>query len=362
MSITIQDPITKRADRPILITGPCSAETEHQMMRTAELMKEHDIPVDLFRAGIWKPRTRPNNFEGIGEKGLAWLKNVKATYGYKTTTEVANANHVDSALSADIDVFWLGARTTVNPFFVQEIADALKGNDVPVFIKNPINPDINLWKGAIERIYESGITKIGVVHRGFSTSGNTIYRNAPEWQIPIELKRTYPDIMMICDSSHICGNRSNLFEVSQTALDLNYHGVMLESHLAPDDAWSDAKQQVTPAELKLIFDRLRMRDSGTDNILFHENIEDLRERIDAIDKEMLQMMSSRMDISRKIGQYKKINNIAILQQSRWNDIIDRSVQSAGSLDLSKEFISRLFKAIHQESINQQERVLSQNDD
>ena len=358
MSINISYPIEMHADRPVLITGPCSAESEAQVMRTAELMAENNIAVDLFRAGIWKPRTRPNNFEGIGAPALAWLKNVKSTFGFKTTTEVANANHVAEALAAEVDVLWLGARTTVNPFFVQEIADALKGSDVPIFIKNPINPDINLWKGAIERIYDAGVTKIGVVHRGFSTSGNSIYRNAPEWQIPIELKRSYPDIMMICDASHICGNRSNLFEVSQTALDLNYHGVMLESHPSPDDAWSDAKQQVTPSSLKQILDRLRIRDSGQDNALFHENIEDLRERIDFIDKEIIQMMSNRMEVSRKIGQYKKLNNIAILQQSRWNEIIDTAINMAGPLDLSEEFISRLLKAIHQESINQQERIFS----
>ena len=355
----ILDPIDRPLNRPVLITGPCSAETEEQVMKTAELMVENNITPDLFRAGIWKPRTRPNNFEGAGAKALPWLKKVKDTFGFKTTTEVANAQHVEDALTNEVDVLWLGARTTVNPFSVQEIADALKGVDIPVFIKNPINPDVNLWKGAIERVYNAGIHRIGVVHRGFSYSGHTIYRNVPEWQIPIELKRSFPNIMMICDSSHICGNRENLYEVSQTALDLNYDGVMLESHCDPMNAWSDAAQQLHPADLKSkILDRLVIRDAGTNNVAFHDNIEDLRVRIDAIDKEILQMMSNRMQVSRKIGQYKKLNNISILQQQRWNDILDNIMAMADPLDLSKEFVSRLLKAIHQESINQQEKIMT----
>lgn len=360
MEMQITHPVDVPKGRPFLITGPCSAETEKQVMKTAALLAENDIEVDLFRAGIWKPRTRPNNFEGIGSKGLQWLNQVKEEFGFRTTTEVANTKHVFQALKARVDVLWLGARTTVNPFSVQEVADALEGVDIPVFIKNPINPDLNLWQGAIERIYNAGIRKIGVVHRGFSQSGQTIYRNVPEWQIPIELKRNFPDIMMICDASHICGNRDNLYEVAQTSLDLNYDGVMLEAHCDPDNAWSDAKQQVTPENLKKqILDRLVVRKSGEDDETFHDNIEDLRSRIDAIDNELIQIMSNRMKISEKIGKYKKQNNIAILQQNRWNEIIDKAMEQAGPLNLSEEFISKLLRAIHQESINHQEKILFQ---
>jgi len=358
MEMNITTPLERHADRPIVITGPCSAETEAQVMKTAEMLAELNVPVDLFRAGIWKPRTRPNNFEGIGYEGLQWLKKVKDTYGFKVTTEVANKQHVEQALELGIDVLWIGARTTVNPFSVQEVADALKGVDIPVFIKNPINPDLELWKGAIERIYNAGITKIGAVHRGFSKFGHTIYRNVPEWQIAIDLKRTFPEMMMIVDSSHICGNRENLLEVSQTALDLNYDGVMLESHCDPTNAWSDAKQQVTPFDLKeQILDRLQLRRTGTGDKVFHENIEDLRSRIDAIDKEIIQMMGNRMAVSKKIGDYKKLNNIAILQQDRWNEIIDKAMEMAAPHDLSEEFVSKLLKAVHQESINHQEKIM-----
>ncbi|MBK8503071.1 MAG: bifunctional 3-deoxy-7-phosphoheptulonate synthase/chorismate mutase type II [Saprospiraceae bacterium] len=354
----IKLPIPRPQNRPIIITGPCSAETEEQVMKTAQMIVDQNLEIDMFRAGIWKPRTRPGSFEGIGFEGLKWLKKVKDTFGFKITTEVANTQHVFDALKIGIDAVWIGARTTVNPFSVQEVADALKGVDIPVFIKNPINPDLELWKGAVERIYNAGITRIGLIHRGFSKFGNTIYRNVPEWQIPIELKRTFPDMMIIVDSSHICGNRELLLEVSQTALDLNYDGVMLESHCDPSNAWSDAKQQVTPFQLKeQIIDRLQMRHSGVGDQVFHHNIEDLRQRIDAIDKELIQMMGNRMKVSQKIGEYKKQNNIAVLQPDRWNEIIDKAMQMAGPLDLSEEFISKVLKAIHQESINHQERIM-----
>lgn len=357
MEMQIKAPLDKKS-RPILITGPCSAETEEQVMATAEQLANLNIEVDLFRAGIWKPRTRPNNFEGIGFEGLQWLRKVKDTYGFRVTTEVANTQHVFEALKIGIDVLWLGARTTVNPFSVQEIADALKGVDVPVFIKNPINPDIKLWMGAIERIYKAGINRIGLVHRGFSQYGHTIYRNVPQWQIPIELKRTFPDIMMICDASHICGSRDHLFEVSQTALDLNYDGVMLESHIDPDNAWSDAKQQVTPFQLKeMILSRLMARSTGQDDPNFLSNIEDLRARIDVIDRELIQQLANRMQIAEMIGQYKKQNNIAILQPSRWNEIFTKTMEQAGPLGLSEEFVSKMLKAIHQESIYHQEKIM-----
>ncbi len=356
--MNIQTPFERIKDRPFLITGPCSAETEEQVLKVAQTMSDLQIPVDLFRAGIWKPRTRPNNFEGIGYEGLQWLKKVKEQYGYKVTTEVANANHVFEALKASIDVLWLGARTTVNPFSVQDVADALRGVDIPVFIKNPINPDLKLWMGAIERIYNAGITKIGVVHRGFSKHGHSIYRNVPLWQIPIEMRREFPDLFMICDSSHICGTREYLYEVSQTALDLNYDGLMLESHIDPDNAWSDAKQQVTPFDLKeKILSRLVMRDPGSDDQEFKANIEDLRTRIDSIDKELITMLANRMKISEEIGRYKSQNNIAILQADRWNEIIDKSMHQAGPLGLSEEFIGRFLKAVHQESINHQKAVM-----
>ncbi len=356
MEMQIQSPLEKPQGRPILITGPCSAESEEQVMKTAQMMADNNIPLDLFRAGIWKPRTRPNNFEGIGFEGLKWLKNVKDTYGFKITTEVANTQHVFEALKVGVDVLWLGARTTVNPFSVQEVADALKGVDIPVFIKNPINPDLGLWRGAIERIYQAGITKIGVVHRGFSKFGHTIYRNVPQWQIPIELKRNFPDLMMICDSSHICGTRELLYEVSQTALDLQFDGLMLESHCDPTNAWSDAKQQVTPFDLKeQILDRLIMRTGDSTSI--DDNIEDLRSRIDIIDKEIIQMMGNRIKVAQKIGEYKKKQNIAILQPARWNEIIESTMEQAKPLGLSEEFISRLLKAMHQESINHQEQIM-----
>jgi chorismate mutase len=358
MEMEILPPIKKKPGRPIIISGPCSAETEAQVMKTAEQMAELNMDIDLFRAGIWKPRTRPNNFEGIGFKGLQWLKKVKETYGFKTTTEVANTQHVFEALKANIDVLWLGARTTVNPFSVQEIADALKGVDIPIFIKNPINPDLTLWIGAIERIYKAGINRIGVVHRGFSKFGHTIYRNVPQWQIPIELKREFPDMTIICDASHICGSRTHLYEVSQTALDLNYDGVMLESHFDPENAWSDAKQQVTPFQLKEeILQRLIVRDRDSTDALFIENIEDLRTRIDAIDKEIIHLLANRMEVSQLIGKYKKKNNIAVLQPSRWNEIIEKTMLQAEPLGLSEEFIGKMLKAIHQESINRQEIIM-----
>ncbi len=358
MDMNITTPLQRHADRPILITGPCSAETEEQVMKTAQMMADLDLEVDLFRAGIWKPRTRPNNFEGIGFEGLKWLKQVKDQYGFRVTTEVANTQHVFEALKIGIDVLWLGARTTVNPFSVQEIADALKGVDIPVFVKNPINPDLKLWMGAIERLYKAGITQIGAVHRGFSKFGHTIYRNVPQWQIPIELRNSYPDLMMICDSSHICGNREHLYEVSQTALDLNYDGVMLESHCDPTNAWSDAKQQVTPFDLKeQIVSRLKVRQTTSDNPEFQENIDDLRHRIDAIDKELIEMLGNRMKVANRIGEYKKKNNISILQQDRWNEILDRAMDQASPLGLSKEFMSRFLKAVHQESINHQEKIM-----
>jgi len=357
MEMNLIQPLEK-SDRPILIAGPCSAESEEQVMKTAEQLAIHNVPVDLFRAGIWKPRTRPNNFEGIGRMGLQWLKRVKAEFGFRVTTEVAKTEHVFDALKAGIDVLWLGARTTVNPFSVQEVADALKGADIPVFIKNPINPDLTLWIGAIERVYSAGITRIGVVHRGFSKFGHTIYRNVPQWQIPIELKRQFPDLMILCDASHICGNKEYLFEISQTALDLNYDGLMIETHIDPPNAWSDAEQQVTPFELKeQILNRLQVRTPDIEGAEFRENIEDLRSQIDVIDRELIQMLANRMQISDLIGKYKKKNNISVLQPARWNEILEKTMEQAKPLELSEEFVEKILKAIHQESINHQEKIM-----
>lgn len=351
-------PIFEDVKRPVQILGPCSAETEEQVLETARQLAENNAKVDLFRAGIWKPRTRPNSFEGIGAEGLQWLKKVREEYGFKITTEVANSQHTYEALKAQVDVFWLGARTTVNPFSVQEVADALKGADVPVLVKNPINPDLKLWMGAIERLYNVGITRIGAIHRGFSKFGKSVYRNIPQWQIPLELKREFPDIEIITDASHICGNRENLYEISQFALDLNMDGIMLETHPTPDDAWSDAAQQVTPKVLQEnILSKLIVRSEGADDPLFLHNIEDLRSQIDLIDKEVIQLYADRMNLAEKIGEFKLQNNIAIYQQGRWSDVLERAMDKAGPLGLSETFVNRILKAVHQESIDRQEEVM-----
>ncbi len=348
-------PIFEKKETPILIAGPCSAETEEQVMQTASDLS--DLNIDLFRAGIWKPRTRPGSFEGIGREGLNWMKNVKEEFGMKTTVEVANTKHVFEVLKAGIDVIWIGARTTVNPFSVQEIADALEGVDIPVMIKNPINPDLKLWIGAIERIYKAGINRIAVIHRGFSGFGKSVYRNAPRWEIAIELKRQFPDLEMIVDSSHICGNRENLRDISQKALDLHYNGVMLETHIDPDNAWSDAAQQVTPFGFKEITSNLTKRAWKTDNPEFLENIHDLRNQIDVVDKEIMNLLSERMKIAENIGLYKKQNNISIFQPERWNEIIQASVNKASGLGFSEQFIRKIMTAIHQESINHQYNII-----
>ena len=347
----------KPANKPLIIAGPCSAETEEQVLQTARGLA--DQGVDLFRSGIWKPRTRPGAFEGVGTEGLRWLKRVKEETGMKVTTEVANTQHVFEALKHQIDVVWLGARTTVNPFSVQEVADALKGVDIPVLIKNPINPDFKLWKGAIERIYKAGITRIGVIHRGFSYHGESKYRNVPRWQIAIDLKREFPDLPIICDNSHICGRRDTLHAVAQKALDLNFDGYMTEVHPDPDNAWSDAAQQITPNQFLEMKDQLIFRQLTTDNMEFLENLEHLRHEIDELDEELLNLLSARMKLSERIGDYKQRNNIAILQTSRWSEILERAVAKGKVKGLSEEFVTVYLKAVHQESINHQEKVMSQ---
>ena len=342
--------------KPLIIAGPCSAESEDQMISIAKELQKHENI--LFRAGIWKPRTRPNSFEGIGAVGLKWMDTVKKETGLKTTTEVANANHVEQALKHDIDVFWIGARTTVNPFAVQEIADALKGTDKPIMIKNPINPEVNLWVGAIERFYDAGLTKLAAIHRGFFAYNNTKYRNLPQWQLAIELKRRIPGIPMICDPSHISGKRSLIYEVSQKAIDMNYDGLMIETHTNPEKALSDNAQQVTPKELNNILENLVIRNSETENNDFKTSLNELRIQIDDLDNELLDTLKRRMEVAEKIGVHKKKNGVTILQSARWEELLDSRIQSGIKNGLSEEFMSKLLKAVHQESINRQTKIMN----
>jgi chorismate mutase len=335
----------------VVIAGPCSAETEEQLMSSARAIAAQGIKV--VRTGVWKPRTRPNTFEGIGTPALQWINNIKKEIDIQFAIEVATAQHVELALKYDVDVLWIGARTTVNPFTVQEIADALKGVDKPILIKNPINPDLALWIGAIERISNAGITKLGAIHRGFSSHRHSKYRNEPLWQIPIELKRTFPDIPMIGDPSHISGSRMLIEEISQKALDLNYDGLMIEVHPDPDNAWSDSKQQITPARLKEILDSLQVRSATSDNALFISKLEQLREKIDEMDHELIDVIRSRMDIVKEIGHYKKENNVAIFQLDRWNEIIQSRGKWGKDANLNSDFIEEIYKLIHAESIKNQ---------
>lgn len=344
-----------KLDHPLVIAGPCSAETEEQVLKIAHQLKETDTTV--FRAGIWKPRTRPGNFEGVGALGLKWLQKAKKETGLLTTTEVANANHVDLALKHDVDILWVGARTTVSPFIVQEIADALKGTDKIVLIKNPVNPDLPLWLGAVERFYEAGVKKLGVIHRGFSTYEKTKYRNNPEWQIPIDLQNSFPDLPLLLDPSHIAGRRDIIFDLCQTALDLNYDGLMIETHHDPENAWSDAKQQITPKTLDQITIDLRIRKEEGDAVEFKNRLSTLRTQIDVIDNKIVEMMGKRMKIADNIGLLKKENNVAILQVKRWNEVLGRMILEGEQNGLSEEFVLRMYKAIHQESINHQKKVI-----
>jgi chorismate mutase len=344
-----------KLSHPFVIAGPCSAETEEQVLRIAHELKDSDVSV--FRAGIWKPRTRPGGFEGVGEIGLKWLKKAKAETGLLMGTEVATAAHCKLALENDIDVLWVGARTTANPFAVQEIADTLKGTDKIVLIKNPVNPDMALWLGGVERLYAAGIKKLGVIHRGFSTYEKTKYRNIPEWQIAIELQNKFPDLPLIIDPSHITGNRDMILEVTQEALDLNYDGMIIETHHDPDNAWSDAAQQVTPAALKQIFKDLKVRKVSGDNE-FTAKMTKLRANIDVLDANLLDLLGKRMKVADEIGQVKKENNVAILQNNRWNEIQEKMIAEGAKKGLTEEFIVKLFKNIHQESIGHQEKILN----
>jgi chorismate mutase len=343
-------------NKPLIIAGPCSAETEEQVLKIAHELKNSDV--SIYRAGIWKPRTRPGGFEGVGAIGLKWLQKAKAETGLLMAIEVANVNHVKLALEHDIDVLWIGARTTVNPFAVQEIADALQNTDKIVLIKNPVNPDLSLWIGGVERLYNAGIKKLGVIHRGFSTYEKTKYRNIPEWQIAIELQSRFPDLPLICDPSHITGRRDMIQEVSQQALDLNYDGLMIETHIDPDNAWSDAKQQVTPLVLKQILKDLIVRIPTSAEEDFNKKMIQLRTSIDVSDSKILEIIGNRMKISEQIGSLKKEKNISILQNKRWNEILKKMTLEGKQMGLNEEFINKLFKAIHQESIAHQEKIIN----
>ncbi len=342
---------------PFLIAGPCSAETEEQVMETARALAKNPA-IKAYRAGIWKPRTRPNAFEGHGSPALAWLAKVKEETGLPVTTEVANAAHTEEALKAGVDILWIGARTTVNPFSVQEIADVLKGVDIPVMVKNPVTPDLQLWFGAFERLQNVGLTNLAAIHRGFTSFGKSQYRNAPEWSIPIDFKRQMPGIPIICDPSHIAGNRVLLFHIAQTALDLDYGGLMIETHPRPDEAWSDAKQQITPDDLALLLSSLRYSrqvieaENGVD-----DKLEVLRSQIDKIDRKVLEVLAERMQVVKEIGTYKKENGLTVLQISRWSDIFDDRTKNGASLGLTEEMIRSLFELIHLESISLQEKIL-----
>ena len=343
-------------DHPLVIGGPCSAETEEQVLKIAHELKNTDVTV--YRAGIWKPRTRPGMFEGVGAIGLGWLKKVKEETGLLTATEVANKDHVKLALENDVDILWIGARSTVSPFIVQEIADALEGTDKIVLVKNPVNPDLALWLGGVERLYSSKINRLGLIHRGFSTYEKTKYRNIPEWQIAIEVKNKFPDLPIICDPSHIAGRRDLIFDISQAALDLNFDGLMIETHWDPDNAWSDSAQQVTPSRLVEIMRDLKVREKTTDEKAYQNELNNLRAQIDVVDQTLLDTLGKRMNVALEIGALKKSNNVAVLQNKRWNEILGKMILEGQERQLSEEFILRVFKAIHQESINKQEKILN----
>lgn len=340
---------------PIVVAGPCSAESELQVMTTAREL--HDFGIHVFRAGIWKPRTHPGCFEGIGTPGLKWLQRVQKEFGMKVCTEVASEKHVYECVKYGIDMVWIGARTTSNPFLVQEIADALRDTEMPVLVKNPVNPDLGLWVGALERLNQAGIKKLGVIHRGFSTSQKIPYRNLPLWQIAAELRTRFPDLVFFADPSHMGGSRKYLNSLSQRAMDLGFEGLMIESHCDPSCALSDASQQLTPADLKNLLESLTVRKKSTSDKEFNENIEHLRAHIDVIDENLLIALGSRMEISRKIGQFKKDHNIAIIQPARWDSLLDDMISKGMSYGLTEEFVRALFNAIHDASVAEQNKIM-----
>ena len=345
---------------PLIIAGPCSAETEEQLYETAKAVKAQGVSV--IRAGVWKPRTRPNSFEGVGQEALQWISDVKKELDVQFAVEVANAMHVEEALHFGIDILWIGARSTVSPFIVQEIADALKGVDIPVLVKNPINPDLALWIGALERLSQAGVSKLGAIHRGFSTHQKTRYRNVPMWQIPIELKRQLPDLPMICDPSHIAGKREMIAEISQVAMDVNFDGLIIETHRDPEHAWSDARQQVTPDTLGEIIRNLQVRKSSSEDIEFVTHLEELRTQIDHADREMVEILAQRMELVEQIGVWKKKNNVAAFQLDRWNEVFRSRKEWAESLNLREKFITEIFNLLHVESIKKQTEVMDKIDE
>ncbi|NEM99345.1 bifunctional 3-deoxy-7-phosphoheptulonate synthase/chorismate mutase type II [Pontibacter burrus] len=346
--------------RPFIIAGPCSAESETQVMQTAEALREQQV--DMFRAGIWKPRSRPNTFEGIGLEGLQWLGRVKRELGLRVSTEVANARHVEEALKQEIDVLWIGARTTVNPFAVQEIANALNGANVPVMVKNPVNPDLALWIGALERVYNAGITDVAAIHRGFSSYEPSKYRNVPLWQIPIELKSRFKKLPVIVDPSHIAGNRELLLPVSQKALDLGFDGLMIETHPDPANALSDPEQQVTPAGLQEILSKLQVRKTNYDDQELINRAEKLRLQIDEADQQILRALARRMQLVEQIGHYKKQNNVQVLQISRWKEIFRSRPDWAKELGMNPAFVAELYRLIHVESIRMQTDIMNKEEE
>ncbi|MBQ1581965.1 MAG: bifunctional 3-deoxy-7-phosphoheptulonate synthase/chorismate mutase type II [Prevotella sp.] len=340
-------------ERPFVIAGPCSAETEEQVMKTALELRMKGC--HNFRAGVWKPRTKPGGFEGNGEKALPWMQRVKKETGMMVATEVATPEHVELAMKYDIDILWIGARTSANPFAVQALADALKGVDVPVFVKNPVNPDIELWIGALERINQAGIKRLGAIHRGFSSYDKKIYRNLPMWQIPIELRRRYPDLPMICDPSHIGGRRELIAPLCQQAMDLGVDGLIVESHCDPDKAWSDAKQQVTPDVLDYILSLLVIRDESVTT----EGITQLRHQIDELDNQLMDLLAKRMRVCREIGHYKKEHNMTVLQTNRYNEILEKRGAQGSLCGMAPEFVAQVFEHIHEESVRQQIEIINQ---
>jgi chorismate mutase len=346
----------RTAQRPFLIAGPCSAETEEQVMQTCQQIAASG-QASALRAGIWKPRTRPDSFEGLGEEALPWLIEAGKSVGLPVAVEVANRTHAETALKAGVDILWIGARTTVNPFAVQEIADVLKGTNVPVMIKNPVNPDLELWLGAFERFEKAGLTDLVAIHRGFSVYKHPKYRNVPSWEIPIGLRERRPDLPLICDPSHITGNRTLLHEVAQKAMDLNFDGLMIEAHITPDEAWSDAAQQITPFVLNELIHKLILR-SGEVSESAADLLQEMRAKISNLDDQIFELIASRMQISDEIGQLKRDNNITVLQQEHWAKIIHERLDRDGEYGLSKDFIRKLMDAIHQESIRHQVKVMN----
>lgn len=345
--------------QPFIVAGPCGVESEQQIVETAVALKQ--LNVHLLRGGIWKPRTRPDSFQGIGSEGLKWLKAAGRIAGLPVSVEVANPTHVIQALEAGIDVLWIGARTTVNPFLVQEIANALNGIDIPILVKNPVNPDLDLWIGAFERLNRVGINKLIAIHRGFSSSEISRYRNAPVWQIPIELRRRFPELPLFCDPSHIAGRREYVAQIAQYAMDLGYNGLMIETHVQPDLALSDKEQQLKPEELGMLLDNLVIRNSSVGDIMYNNLLEDLREKIDNLDEKILELLAERMGIARNIGHYKKENNMTVLQVERWNKILRTRIRSGEIKELDRNFILQLYSNIHEESIRQQTQVMNVSD-